>query len=188
MVETVGICDTENEHFFNGKFWHGYYVIESYSTCLFSDFMWLYQDLRCLIYKIPSFHHKSAQIPRDQRGLKTTKTLSVSLKEQNNQPSWTIAPNHQQPISESWWWCPHPPTTTPRTACCPGNSAASTSSSYVSGYGCPFPFLDGGIDHYSAHWVSNQGGTGAEQLGMAWTDTTYQTTWEKKPDETTHSF
>lgn len=43
-------------------------------------------------------------------------------------------------------------------------TAASTSSAYVFGYGCPFPFLGGGIDHYSAHQQSNHGSTGAEQL------------------------
>ena len=42
----------------------------------------------------------------------------------------------------------------------------------------------GWIDHYSAHQVSNQGGTGAEQLGMTWTERDYllltrQTTWEE---------
>lgn len=92
--------------------------------------------------------------------------------------------------------CTKPPTANlrepmmmpPCMACCRGNSAARTSSSCVSGYGCPFPFLGEGIDHYSTHQVLNQCGTGAEQWGIGWTDADYlflteQITWRGKPDK-----
>lgn len=131
-------------------------------TCFFSGSM---PGLEMLdLQYFPSFHHKSGSLQSKGRLKIHWSTFCVSQRAE--QPTKL---NH----------CTKPPTANlrkpvmmpPHTARCRGNSGASTSSSYVSGYGCLFPFLGGGIDYYSSHWVSNQGNTGAEQLGMAWTET-----------------
>lgn len=144
----------------------------------------------CQIY---SPHHLSLSFLRIKVNCKPANHFFCFLSEgRTTQLGWTVAPNHRQPISGSRWWCPHPnlPPPPPHMACCRGNSAASTSIALMSlVMAVCFHSEAGWIDHYSAHQVSNQGGTGAEQLGMTWTERNYlfltrQTTWEenlKKP-------
>lgn len=94
---------------FSHKFWHGCHVIKSHMfpfrlRVIISSFQLL--DLQ----SVSSLRDKSALFPPCQGRLKTSKPICVSLGGQNNQLSWTIAPQHQQPISESrWWYPPHPP-------------------------------------------------------------------------------